>query len=118
MGRFPVVIPVQMDVARQAEMNIAKAIEEEQRIGASFATRAVLYECRQYGGSARPYRSLPGIDGSSWYSHWVRAQILHGLGKDDMAKEVFNALELGEAGAKEKGNEFSTRHDPFAMASW
>jgi hypothetical protein len=104
-----VVIPVQMDVARQAEMNIAKAIEEEQENWRVFRNSAQYY---MNAGNMEEALVLIDrcleLDGSSWYSHWVRAQILHGLGKDDMAKEAaVNALELGEAGAKEKGTEFS-----------
>ena len=104
-----VVIPIQMDVARQAEMNIAKAIEEEQENWRVFRNSAQYY---MNAGNMEEAIVLIDrcleLDGSSWYSHWVRAQILHGLGEDEMAKEAaFSALELGEAGAKEKGTEFS-----------
>ena len=116
-----VVIPNQMDVARQAEMNIAKAIEEEQENWRVFRNSAQYY---MNAGNMEEalvliVRCLE-LDGSSWYSHWVRAQILHGLGKDDMAKEAaFNALELGEAGAKEKGTEFSYKGMiRSTMGSW
>jgi Tfp pilus assembly protein PilF len=116
-----VVIPIQMDVARQAEMNIAKAIEQEQENWRVFRNSAQYY---MNAGNMEEALVLIDrcleLDGSSWYSHWVRAQILHGLGKDDMAKEAgFNALEIGEAGAKEKGTEFSYKGMiRSTMGSW
>ncbi|HHG84464.1 MAG TPA: DUF2911 domain-containing protein [Bacteroidetes bacterium] len=108
-----IVFPIEVDVNGKAWTNIENAIAEAKadelwlvyRNSASFLA----------GANMKLGQAMTWIDKSismhkSWYSHSVRAQVLHASGKTKEAiKSVEKAIVMGEADAKEKGKEFGYR---------
>jgi len=105
-----VIIKVDVDVEKQAWINIDKAIAE-----ITEENKADVYRnSAKYTVSTkkRLEEGLQWINASieakeSWYSYWVKADVQHATGDNKGAiASAKKAIELGEAGAKESGKPF------------
>ena len=112
-----VVIPVKVDVAKQSEANVKKALDD--------AARAYRNAADYYAKQGEYDKALGYIDqsiamGSGWYSQWVKAEILAEKGDKKAAKKQ------GEAAIKAGEEYYNSISQPFTykegliktMATW
>lgn len=105
-------VPVEVRVKEQALANIDKAIEEatdENRWRVYRNAANYYYNNDMEMDKALKYmeKSLQG-NSDSWYSHWLKAEILAETGKYEAAvRSAKMAMEKGSAEAEESGSEFS-----------
>lgn len=104
-------LKIEVNVKEKAWKNIETAIAE-----ANDKNKASVYRnCAKYcaDNNMELDKALAWIDESIktqdyWFSHWVKADILHAKGDNKGAiASAKKAIELGEAGAKESGKPFT-----------
>jgi hypothetical protein len=115
-------VPITVSVDKQAEINIAKAVEEDGDNWRVHRNAASYYveKGKNYDKALEHMNKAIELDPNNWYSHWVKAEVLHGLKRNKEAKELaMKAIAMGEAEAKKEGNTFTYGDGLKAeMAEW
>ena len=107
--KLSVSVPFTVDVDAKAMVNIEKAISEAKPDDFRVYRNAANY-CSESGKDLE--QGLKWIEKSisikeSWYSYWVKADVLAGLKKyEDAIASAQKSIEMGEAAAKEDGKDF------------
>jgi len=106
-----VLVPINVEVAEKAMKNIEAALAEENDKRWMVLRNAANYHLNSKGDLKQALEYMnESIDlyNESWYSHFLKAEILAELGQIDKAVEsAQQALEMGEKAAAEKDSEFS-----------
>ena len=118
-----IVLSIEVDVEKKAWKNIKNAMAQ-----ATDKNKASVYRnAAKYTASSKKKlkEGLGWINESIkakeyWYSYWVKADVQHAMGDNAGAIEsAKKAIELGEAGAKEKGKPFGYKENlEKAMAEY
>lgn len=115
-------IPISVEVDEIAEANIAKAIEEDGDNWRVYRSAASYYinKGSNYDEALKHINNSLELDPDQWYSYWVKAEALHGLGKNKEAKESGNkAIAMGKAAAEKDDREFTYGEGLMAeMKAW
>lgn len=106
-----VVMKVEVDVYKKAMENIEKALKETEKENLwkvyRNAANYMLQNKKDNNKGIEWINKSIELYSNNWYSHWVKAQLLHAEGKDKEAdKSVEQAIKLGEEDAKSKKTTF------------
>lgn len=117
-----VAVPLTVEVDQQAEINIAKAIEEDGGNWRVHRNAASYYvnKGKGFDKALTHINKALELNNDNWYSHWVKAEILHGLKRNDEARKAGEAaIAMGEAEAAKDGKTFTYGPGLKAeMAAW
>jgi len=112
-----VTIPIKVEVAKQSEANIQKALSDAAR---AYRSAADFYSKKGEYDKALGYIDQSIAMGSGWYSEWVKAEILAAKGDKKAAKKQGEvAIAAGEAYYKSIEQPFTYKDGLMkTMATW
>ena len=102
-----VVIPIKVEVEKQSQANIDKALNDAWR---AYRNAAEYYSKKGDYEKAVAYIDQSLAMNNNWYSNWIKAEILMAKGdKKDAKKQGKMAIEMGQAVYDERGQDFTYR---------
>ena len=103
--KVQVVIPITVEVDKQSEANIQKALGDASR---AYRSAAEYYSKKGQHTKALEYINQSIAMNNSWYSNWVKAEILYANGdKKEAKKQGELALKMGEEFYAERNQPFT-----------
>jgi hypothetical protein len=101
-------VPVSVDTESQSAKNVANALAEANR---SYRNAASFYSKQgNHDKALETIESAVKLDANNWYTHWVKAEILHAAGKNKEAlSQGKKAIDMGQEYYDGVGQTFTYR---------